>query len=85
MDGRSSDDELDELLDEMDSSLEISTTSDEHEEVECIKNVESSNEELYSSRSTYDQQQDKDQNQSAAFDSPWPVIVLYSSSSEEDV
>ena len=32
LDGRSSDDELDELLYEMDSSLEVSTTSDEHDE-----------------------------------------------------
>lgn len=31
LDGQSSDDELDELLSEMDSSLEVSTTSDEHE------------------------------------------------------
>ena len=67
----------------MDSSLEISTSSNEHQEVECTKNVEYSNEELHSSHSMYDPQQNKDQNQSAAFDSP--VIVLYSSSSEEDV
>ena len=72
----SSDDELDELLYEMDSSLE-------HKEVECTKTVEStqsSDEELYSNHSTYDQQ-DKDQNQSSAFDSP--VIVLYSSAGED--
>ena len=82
MDGPSSDDELHELLYEMDSSLEVSTTSDEHEEVKTVESTQSSDEELYSNHSTYDQQ-DKDQNQSAAFDSP--VIVLYSSSSEEDV
>ena len=82
LDGQSSDDELDELLHEMDSSLEVSTTSDEHE-VETVESTQSSDEELYSNHNTHDQQQDKDQNQSAAFDSP--VIVLYSSSSEEDV
>ena len=67
----------------MDSSLEVSTTSDKHEEVECTKTVEStqfSDEELYSDHSTYDQQ-DKDQNLSSAFDSP--VIVLHSSFGED--
>ena len=49
LDGRSSDDELDELLCEIDSSLKVSTTSDEHDE-----EVEPS-EEFCSSHSTYDQ------------------------------
>ena len=74
---------VDELLYEMDSSLEVNITSDEHEEVECTKTVEStqsSDEELYSDHSTYNQQ-DKGQNQSSAFDSL--VIVLYSSSDED--
>lgn len=79
LDGQSSDDELDELLYEMDSGLEVSTTSDEHEEVGCTKNVEP-NEELCSSHSMYDQQ---DRGLSAVFDGP--VIVLCSSSSEEDI
>ena len=83
LNGWSSDDELDELLYEMNPSLEVSITSDKHKEVECtktVKSTQSSDEELYSGHSTYDQQ-DKDQNQSSAFDSP--VIVLYSSSGED--
>ena len=72
LDGRSSDDELDELLCETVSSLEISTTSDEQDdEVEP-------NEESCSSHSMYDQQT-KDPN--AAFNRP--VIVVYSSTDED--
>ena len=49
LDRQSSDDELDELLYEMDSSLELSTTSEEHDE-----EIEPS-EEFCSSHSAYDQ------------------------------
>ena len=58
----------------MDSSLEVSTTSDEHDE-----EVEPS-EEFCSSHSTYDQRT-RDPNRAC----DRPVIVIYSSTSEEDV
>ena len=73
LDRRSSDDELDELLYEMDSSLGVSTTRDKHDD-----EVEPS-EEFCSSHSTYDQQA---KNPNRAYDRP--VIVIYSSTSEED-
>ena len=73
LDGQSSDDELDELLCELDSS-EVSTTSDEYDdEVEP-------NEELCSSHSMYDSQA-RDPNAVSG----GPVIVVYSSTSDEDV
>ena len=68
LDRRSSDDELDELLYEMDSSLEVNTTSDKHDE-----EVEPS-EELCSSHGTYDQRA-KDPNRAC----DRLVIVIYSS------
>ena len=49
LDGQTSDDELDELLYEMDSRSEVSTTTDGHEEVEYTDNVEST------SQCTHDQ------------------------------
>ena len=73
LDGQSSDDKLDELLCELDSS-EVSTTSDDHDdEVEP-------NKESCSSYSTYDQQA-RDPNAVSG----GPVIVVYSSTSDEDV